>query len=53
MVLSLYYFEMISVIWVMAIHASNADRIGHKHLEKPFWDRRLALMKELDGALLN
>lgn len=47
------YFEMISVIWVMAIHASNADCIGHKHLEKPFWDRRLALMKELDGALLN
>lgn len=42
------YFEIISVIWVMAIHAYNADRIGYKRLEKPFWDRQLAFIKELD-----
>lgn len=41
------YYELLSVIWVMAIHASNADRIGHKYLAKPFWDRRLALLKDL------
>lgn len=45
------YFEMVSVIWVMAINAYNADRIGHKWLEKPFWDRRLAILKELENAL--
>jgi Ser/Thr protein kinase RdoA (MazF antagonist) len=42
------YFEIVSVIWVMAIHVYNADRIGYKRLEKPFWDRRLANLKELD-----
>lgn len=41
------YFEIVSVIWVMAIHAYNANRIGHKMLEKPFWDRRLGILKEL------
>lgn len=47
---SIPYFEMISVIWVMAIHAKNADRIGHKWLEKPFWDKRLDILKELDSS---
>ena len=28
------YFEIISIIWVMAIHAYNANRIGYKLLEK-------------------
>lgn len=42
------YFEIISVIWVMAIHTYNVDHIGYKYLEKPFWDRRLAIVKELD-----
>ena len=45
------WFEIISVIWVMAIHAYNVDRIGYKYLEKPFWDRRLAVLKELEGML--
>ena len=45
------YYELISVIWVMAIHAYNADRIGHKYLEKPFWERRLANLKELDKLI--
>lgn len=47
------YYEIVSVIWVMAIHAVNADRIGHKHLEKPFWDRKMALLEELETAYLN
>lgn len=42
------YFELVSIIWVMAIHAQNADRIGYKLLEKPYWDRRLAILKALD-----
>ena len=46
--LAIPYFEILSVIWVTAIHAYNVDRIGHKYLEKPFWDRRLAILKELD-----
>jgi len=47
------YYEMLSVIWVMAIHAYNADRIGHKYLEKSFWDRRIAKLKELDKLMPN
>ena len=47
------YFEIVSVIWVMAIHIYNVDRIGHKWLEKPFWDRRLVNLKELDSVLSN
>ena len=49
---SIPYYEIIALIWVMAIHAINANRIGYKMLEKPFWRRRLtiveALAKELD-----
>lgn len=41
------YFEMLSVIWVMAINAKNVNRIGHKYLDKPFWDRKFAVLKEL------
>jgi len=44
-------FEIISIIWVMAIHVYNVERIGYKFLEQPFWDRRLAIVKELDAAL--
>jgi len=47
------YYELISVIWVMAIHAYNVDRIGYKYLEKPFWDRKLAILRELDKQLPN
>lgn len=42
------YYEIISVIWVMAIHAYNAERIGHKWLGRPFWDKRLAILKALE-----
>lgn len=41
------YFEIIAVIWVMAIHVHNVGRIGLKFLQKPFWDRRLAVIREL------
>ncbi|HWR76699.1 MAG TPA: phosphotransferase [Thiobacillus sp.] len=45
------YFEMISVIWVMAINVNNVELIGHKWLEKPFWDRKLSILKELDSVV--
>ena len=47
------HYEIISIIWVMAIQVYNANRIGHKWLEKPVWDRRLAILKELDKDLSN
>lgn len=47
------YFEMLSVIWVMAINAKNVNRIGHKFLDKPFWDRKLAVLKELHAQYLS
>ena len=45
-------YELVSVIWVMAIHANNVNRIGYKYLEKPFWDRRLSILKEMDRLSL-
>jgi Ser/Thr protein kinase RdoA (MazF antagonist) len=45
------YFEIVALIWVMAIHAHNADRIGHKWLEQPFWDRHAASIKKLEPAV--
>ncbi len=48
---ALPYFEIASVIWVMGIHASNADRIGQKYLGGPFWERRLEVVKELELSL--
>ena len=45
------YFEIVSVIWVMAIHAVNVDRIGYKVLEKPFWDKRFSILQTLDSRL--
>lgn len=47
------YYELVSVIWVMAIHAYNVDRIGYKYLERPFWDRRLGVLRELDKQMPN
>ena len=52
-IVAIPYFEIVSLIWVMAIHTYNADRIGHKWLEKPFWDRRLAKLKDLEKDLGN
>lgn len=47
------YFEMLAVIWVLAINVYNAERTGHKFLEKTFWDRRVNILKELDNAILS
>lgn len=47
------YYEIVAVIWVMAIHACNPNLIGYKRLEKPYWDRQLAILKELDKLLPN
>ncbi|NRB37593.1 MAG: phosphotransferase [Pseudomonadales bacterium] len=49
--LAIPYFEVIAVIWVMAIHVYNADRIGYKSLEKPYWDQRLAILNKLELLL--
>ncbi len=45
---SIPYFEIIAFIWVMAIHVYNVDRIGYKLLEGPFWNRKMAMLRELD-----
>jgi len=46
------YFELASLIWVMSIHVSNADRIGYKYLEKDFWTRRINKIETLDSNLV-
>ena len=43
------YFELVAVIWVMAIHAKNVNRIGYKLLDQPFWDKRIAILQELES----
>jgi hypothetical protein len=35
----------------MAIHVYNVNRVGYKGLERPFWDRRIAILKDLEGKL--
>ncbi len=44
---SIPYFEVISKIWVMAIHIDNANQIGHKYLDRSFWVRRMRTLKEI------
>ena len=46
------HFEVASIIWVMAIHAQNADRIGYKFLEKEFWAKRISLIERLEEKLV-
>ncbi|MDH5693292.1 MAG: phosphotransferase [Gammaproteobacteria bacterium] len=41
------YFEIVAVIWVMAIHVDNGEYIGHKHLESDFWDQKFVTLREL------
>ncbi len=47
------YFEIISIIWVLTIYVDNADRIGHSLLGKPFWKRRIGILKDLEARLTN
>ncbi len=47
------YFEVMSIIWVLTIYVDNADRIGHILLDKSFWKRRIEILKDLDGRLVN
>lgn len=45
--LAIPYFTVVAVLWVMAIQATNANRIGHKYLEKPFWEKSIAILQSL------
>lgn len=47
--LAIPYFTVVAALWVMAIQAMNANRIGHKYLEKPSWERRIAILKGLEA----
>lgn len=44
---SIPYFELASVIWVMSIRVANKNKVGHMLLEKPYWDQRIGVLKEL------
>ena len=46
------YFEIASIIWVMSIHVSNANKIGYKYLENPFWVNRIGRIEALDVNLV-
>lgn len=43
------YFELVAVVWVMAIHARNANRIGHKYLEQRYWNEKLQVLIKLEA----
>jgi len=45
------YYEIVSVIWVMAIHVDNVDYIGRKLLSQAFWDRKQTSLREMERAL--
>ncbi|MDH5544438.1 MAG: phosphotransferase [Gammaproteobacteria bacterium] len=40
-------FEIVAVIWVMAINAENAEYIGYKHLQSEYWDQKIVVLREL------
>ncbi len=44
---ALPYFKSIAFIWVMALHAYNADYIGHKWLQEKFWRKKMTRLGEL------
>lgn len=46
---SISYFEVVAVLWVMSIRVKNANRIGHKYFEKPYWDAKLKMLRELES----
>jgi len=46
------YFELASIIWVMSIYVSNANRIGYKYLENEFWSKRINLIEKLEKNLV-
>ena len=45
------YYEMVGVLWVMSIMASNAEFLGNKWIEKAYWERKLLLLKELESQV--
>lgn len=45
------YYEMVGVIWVMAITADYADLHGHKWFEQAYWERKLSILKALESQL--
>ena len=45
---SIPYFEIVALIWVMSIHASNVDKIGHQYLDKFFWKKRIGIVENLE-----
>ena len=47
---ALGYFTLAADIWVMAIHAYNADYVGYKILGPEFWARRISELKDLEAA---
>ena len=46
------YYEMVGVIWVMAITADYADLHGHKWFGQAYWERKLAILKALESQIL-
>ena len=45
---SIPYFEIVAIIWVMAIHASNVDKIGYQYLDAFFWKKRIGAIESLE-----
>lgn len=43
------YYEMASVIWVLGIAVKNVSRIGYKYMEKPYWGRKIEILKVLEA----
>jgi len=41
-------YEMAAVIWVLGIAALNLSRIGYKYTEKPYWGRKIEMLKALE-----
>jgi Ser/Thr protein kinase RdoA (MazF antagonist) len=45
---ALPYLTLVADIWVMGIHARNADYLGYRWLQADFWVRKIARLKRLE-----
>lgn len=44
-------FSVVSCLWVMALHAYNADLAGQLLADPNFWNRKLGVLRELESRL--
>jgi len=45
--ISIPYFGIVAIIWVMGIHVSNVNKIGYQYLDESFWKKRIGRIENV------